>query len=394
MSNLEAFRGWLASGRILLPGTAVPTSVHLGRALAQLCGAPVQGFDSTCRQVAAAIGEAEHYVFVLVDGLGMNLIDSLPAESFLRRGLALEMHSVFPSSTAPGITSLATGLWPAEHGLPAWFVYLREANLSAISLPFVERFSGRPLGKLGVHSERLFSRPALLASFPRDCALIMPASISDSVYTRYIAGGHPVSARHTLTEAVDAVLTRIRHAAAPTFTYVYHASVDAAEHDHGPDSPQTAATVHEVEAGLSRLAAELPNGGRLVVSADHGQYLAPESVRFIMRSEDPLLELLACPPTGEGRLPIFHVRPGHTNDFRGAFLRRYGDHFLLLSRAEIAELRLFGPEALSNLTLDRIGDFIGVPVDDEVLVYEPSSPMVGYHGGLSQAEVSIPLIVA
>ena len=55
---------------------------------------------------------------------------------------------------------------------------------------------------------------------------------------------------------------------------------------------------------------------------------------------------------------------------------------------------MFRPEPLSRLTLDRIGAFVGLLVDDAVLDYRPRTPVIGFHGGLSPAEIRIPLIVA
>jgi hypothetical protein len=261
-------------------------------------------------------------------------------------------------------------------------------------LPFIDRFSRQPLEKSGVRPEWLFREQSLLASIRRDSALIMPAGLCDSVYTRYIAGGRTVAPRQTLANAVDAALQRVQCATEPSFTYVYHPDVDAAEHDHGPDSVETAAALRTVEAELARLAQELAGRARLVITADHGQFLAPEPMRLLLRAEDKLVQMLVCPPTGEARLPIFHVLPGNQADFREAFQKRYGDDFLLLDREDIEGLRLFGPARLSRLAIDRIGDFVALPAGDAVLEYDPGSALAGYHGGPSPLEVRIPLILA
>jgi hypothetical protein len=394
MRNADLLRQWFGSGRLLLPDDSSPTSVHLARALARLNGVREVRFQEHERRLAEAIGEADHFVFLLVDGLGMNLIEALPGRSFLRRHLRMTLRSVFPSSTAPGITSLATGLWPAEHGVPSWFIYLREADVTAISLPFIDRFSRRSLEGEGVRPEWLYSAAPLIGSYRRDAELIMPASVADSVYTRYIAGRRPIHPRGALAGAVDAVLERLQAAPGQTFTYVYHAAVDAAQHDRGPESAQTAAAVREVERELTRLRDESGPQVRIIVTADHGLFLVPERDRLTMGPEDELLELLVCPPTGEGRLPIFHVLEGRGEDFRDAFERRYKGRFLLLDRQDVDDLRLFGPAPVSPQTRERTGDFMALPMADETLVYAPSTPMAGHHGGLSPAEVAVPLIVA
>ena len=145
MSDIDRLLGWFGDGSLVRPDAALPGTVHLSRALASLAGASGIEIEPPVARIAAAIGEAEHYVLVLVDGLGMNLIDELPDSSFLRRHVAMELQSVFPSSTAPALTALFTGCWPSEHAVTGWWTYLPDAGITSTILPFIERFSERPL---------------------------------------------------------------------------------------------------------------------------------------------------------------------------------------------------------------------------------------------------------
>ena len=61
------------------PDAGVPNTVDLSRALASICGTPGVELSPSARTVADAIGPAEHVVFIMADGLGMNLIERLPA---------------------------------------------------------------------------------------------------------------------------------------------------------------------------------------------------------------------------------------------------------------------------------------------------------------------------
>ncbi len=70
------------------------------------------------------IGEPRHLVLLLVDGLGLRMLEQRPADSVLRRLLAMELRTVFPSTTASAITSLATGEWPAQHAVVGWWTHL------------------------------------------------------------------------------------------------------------------------------------------------------------------------------------------------------------------------------------------------------------------------------
>src|SRR4051794_22458794 len=59
---------------------------------------------SESAQVLESIKGAEHLVFILVDALGMHLIDRLPESHLLRKHLNQPITSVFPSTTAAAIT--------------------------------------------------------------------------------------------------------------------------------------------------------------------------------------------------------------------------------------------------------------------------------------------------
>ncbi len=396
MNDVDRLLEWFGNGTLLRPNAETPGTVHLARALAALSGAPLQ-LDAPSRRLATAIGESDHHVFVLADGLGMNLIHGLPEDSFLRRHLATPISSVFPSSTAPSLTAIATGMWPAEHGVTGWFVYLRDRDLHTIALPFVERFSGTPLDQIGTRSDELFTQPPLWATLQRDTALFMNRRIADSTFTRYVSGGHPVWPYDDLDGAMDAISNRVDTSLVSTFTYLYYSGVDTAAHLHGPSSNAVAARVKQLDVALGRLAETIAGKARIVVSADHGGYDVRREQKLVVEPADGLSELLLTPPAGEPTAPGFHVRPGRLAEFASRFRAWAGDDFVLLTVDELDDLRLLGPEPLSPATLQRIGDFVALSANGRAVVYglEPAfMNMKGFHGGLMPLEVQVPLVVA
>jgi hypothetical protein len=393
MSDAGRLLGWFADGSLVRPDASVPGTVHLSHALAMLAGADGIEMEPPAARIANAIGEAEHYVFVLVDGLGMNLIDALPEESFLRRHVAMELQSVFPSSTAPALTALFTGCWPAEHAVTGWFMYLPDAGITSTILPFIERFSERPLGELGITSESAYRAPSLLPRL-RGAASWVPAPIAGSVTSRYFTGGTPTSGYERLGDACDAIASRVAGSAPPTYTYLYISSVDKTQHEDGPDSEQAQAALAEVDRALAALGDGLGGRARLVVSADHGQIGVAEAAQSPMHADDPLLHWLLVPPTGDFRAPLFHAKAGAGASFAAAFRERFGASWALLTIDEADELRLLGPQPLATETRRRLGDFIALGPGADAIRYAPDEPMLGYHGGLRREETRIPLILA
>ncbi|MFQ6029893.1 MAG: alkaline phosphatase family protein, partial [Dehalococcoidia bacterium] len=117
MSDLDNLLAAFDSGQLLRLPNHPLNIVDLSRALASLCGATEVESTPGSEELARLIGPSDHLVFVLVDGLGMVFLDTLPPDSFLRHYLVAELRTVFPSSSATAITSLATGQWPSTHGV-------------------------------------------------------------------------------------------------------------------------------------------------------------------------------------------------------------------------------------------------------------------------------------
>ena len=403
-SEIERVRQWFASGRLLAPVGDVPSTVHLSRALAQLCETPKIPEDEQAAALAAAIGPARQLLFVLVDGLGCNLLETLPADAFLRRHEQIELRAVFPSTTATSLTTLATAAWPGQHAIPGWFTHLPERGITATILPFVERFSTRPLETLGVSVGDAFPHPSAMARYDRAVRMYHPAAIVESVYTRYQRGESTDGRERigvgytTLSEAVEAVVQGVREARAPTFHYFYLPIVDGAAHRAGLADESVRTALRATDAALAQITAAVGADVRMVVSADHGMLDTPDERKHLLLEDDPLVEALQAPPSGEPRVPMFHVRTGARAAFLEEFRERFRENFALLTPDEVDELALFGPEPLSRVTRSRIGDFIGIAPGPDVLVYrakraESATTMRGFHAGLTPEEMRIPLIL-
>jgi hypothetical protein len=361
-----------------------------------MCGAPVD-LDPPSAQVRDTIGEHEHLILVLADGLGLELVEALAPDSFLRSHLAMQMLTVFPSSTAPALTSLASGEPPGSHGLLGWFLYLRDRRLQTLPLPFRQRFTYRSLADLGVPNQEVFGWRSLAARFKRDARMVMPRPLIDSPFTRTISGGIRIEPYEALQNAIDVVVQGTTAALFPSYTYFYYSKVDAALHTHGPSSGFARAEVESLDAALAGLYARLQGRARIVVSADHGGLDVPRADRLMLHPRDALMSFLEVPPSVEPRSPAFHVRPGEEEQFATTFRQAYGDRFALLTNEEVREMGLLGSDELSDLTRSRLGSFMGISGSGAALVYSTDrgiADMAGFHGGLEPREMLVPLVVA
>ena len=70
----------------------------------------------------------------------------------------------------------------------------------------------------------------------------------------------------------------------------------------------------------------------------------------------------------------------------------------VLSQGETEELRLFGPEPLSDFARRRFGDYVGIALAPFLLAHYASADStalrhVGVHGGMCPDEVRVPVAV-
>jgi hypothetical protein len=330
----------------------------------------------------------------------MNLVEDLPTSSFLAAHLVAELRSVFPSTTAVALTSLATGAWPCQHGVTGQWTYLPELRNAGALLPFTTRTGGRSLRALGITPEQAFPLPSVLRALARDCLALLPASIADGVFSAYCCGGQRRQGYTQLAEAIDVAIGRVRTAERPTYTYIYTPRIDLEAHRAGTRQPGVRAAIGELDRELERLADGLAGRGRVILSADHGLLDTPVAATHWMRPSADLFDVLRVPPSGDARVMFLHIRDGARDRLRRSFHAVYGERFFLLTIAEAEELELFGPGPLAPHTRARMGDLIVISSGADMIEYAPTRStgrllsQAAHHSGLSPAEMRVPLVVA
>jgi len=387
------------AGTLIRPTAGHLNLVDLSLAIAAANGAGTPR-DAGPRRLADAIGPNDHLIVVMADGMGMNVLGTLPRQGFLRRHLRMSIHTVFPSASAVALTTLATGEWPSRHAVTGWWTYVPELGLAGALLPFVMRDSRRSLAELGADLGLLIHGRPLLDSSERDVLALHPKQFCDSPYSKFFSGQRRRAPYASLEHATRLLIARLRDATGPTYTYLYNHRIDALAHRYGAASPE----VREAAADLDRALGELYNAtagkARIVVTADHGLLDAAEGSKHLIPPTDRLLDDLSAPPTGDSRVQYLHVKGGAEASVR----ERFGDlverRFYVITFDEAHELRLFGPGAYPGAARARIGDLIAISKGEDVVEYPGADgsgnmlAQIAHHSGLHPDEMLIPLIVA
>ncbi len=399
MSDANRLEQYFRDGLLLRPAEDALNIVDLASAIAHLAGCHQRMTSAGAEAIVRMVGPTDHLVFVAADGFGAGLLESLCAEGLARPKRATTLRTVFPSTTASAFTSLATGEWPGRHGAVGWYTYMPHIDAVGTIIPFVRSADGTPLAELGLPVEKALPVPSVFAGVDGEILSLLPETIADSTFSMYVTGGTPRRGYGSFAEVVDVMASRIRNAAGPTYTYLYLPHIDAAGHEVGFSDHRTLWAARSVVGFLNELAQEVEGRARIVVTADHGGLDASADQIHLMRAEDSLIKLLRREPSGDSRVIYFHVRKRWESEFEAAFRDRFGERFLLLEVEDAEEMELFGPGRLSPETRPRLGTFIALSCGADVLLYEwprrqgKGAPHVGYHSGLSEAEMLVPLVV-
>jgi hypothetical protein len=380
----------------VLPNYSGQCIVNLVQSIATACGGAGARYPELAALPAATLGQARHIVLLVVDGLGQRLLERHPGCPNLQRHAIASINSVFPSTTASAITTLMTGLAPAQHGLTGWHMYFSEIERTLAVLPLTPR-GGPPLESPEALPPRLCAYPSLFSQLARECWALTPRSIAGSPFNAWHTRGATRLAYDSPREMFAQITDLLRDAKAPRYIYAYTADLDSESHRHGADSEQVRRTLAALDRGFGELLDDTQGSDSwLLVTADHGFIDSPPPRVVSLDDHPQLAALLVRPLCGERRAAYCYVAPQN----RPAFAAYVGEHLAhcaeLRQSAELIDAGWFGPPPFHPQLAARVGDYTLVMKDDwtikDQLPGEKPHRMLGVHGGVSGDEMAVPLI--
>jgi hypothetical protein len=343
---------------------------------------------------ASELGDARNIVLLIVDGLGDNYLVRRGAGSELARRRRASLTSVFPSTTASAITTSYTGRTPLEHGLTGWFIYFGEAGCVSAALPFRSRGDYLPLACRGVTPEQIYISNSVFEQLPVQSVVVTCKDIIDSEYNiRHCRGARRI-AYETLDELVAGVEAAVKSADARKFVYAYWPVYDMVSHRYGAESAEAFEQFSKIDAAFGEMVARLAGTESLLIAtADHGFIdVTPEESLELPSS---LASQLRFPLCGERRVAYCHV---HDPSFFIQSAKEWlGERADVLPSKALVDQGWFGPGAPHPRFAERIGD-VALVMRGRYAVkdWTPGESRhlhIGNHGGTSEDEMLIPLIM-
>jgi hypothetical protein len=337
-------------------------------------------------------------VLLVIDGLGYRHLVRSKVAPVMQRHLRARLTSVFPSTTAAAIPTFLTGLAPQQHGLTGWHMLFRELGTVAAVLPFRPRHGGRSLRDAGVTPQALLGIAPLFDRLPEASWVIAPERIVHSDFNAAGSGRAKRVGYRTLDEMCERVFVAAA-SAGRKFVYAYYPELDSLAHVHGIGSGEVRVELARLDAAFDGLLRAL-RGTRttVVLTADHGFVDTTAETRVALRGHPELAAMLTLPLCGEPRVAYCYVDPERVSDFENYVGTHLAEGFDLVRGRDLIERGWFGLGTPHPRLSERVGHYVLLArwnwTLTDLMLGETPHVQVGAHGGASEDEMFVPLVVA
>lgn len=328
-----------------------------------------------------ALRQARQVVLLVLDGLGwLQLQDRLTLAPTLASMDGGPIHTVAPSTTSSALTSITTGLTPAEHGVVGYRIAERSDVLNVLrwSTPRGDARRELPPESYQPHEPFLGQHPPIVTR----------TDFNGSGFTKaHLRGARPHGYR-----VLSTMLTELRRLLldGEPFVYAYYEGIDKVAHEYGLGEHYDA-ELRWADRLVADIREILPSDAVLAVTADHGQVDVGDNV--IVPGDDILTHVAM--QSGEGRFRWLHARPGHAALLAEAAASQ-AEVAWVVTREQVLDEGWFGP-MMSPGVRARLGD-VALVAREDVSFHDPadSGPfnLIGRHGSVTPAEMRVPLLVS
>jgi hypothetical protein len=324
---------------------------------------------------------ASQVVLLVLDGFGWEQFLARPELAPTMRALTGgPITSVVPTTTATALTSITTGLTPAEHGVVGYRVHVGEGEVMNVLRWRTEAGDARTKVRPTVF------QPAPAFAGRRVPAVTRAEFVSTGFTAAHLAGSPIRGWRMPSTLPVE--VARLLADGEP-LVYAYYDGIDKVAHEwglHAHYEAEVAAADHLVAEVLS----VLPAGAALAVTSDHGQVDVGDDT--ITLSPEIMGEVTLL--SGEGRFRWLHARPGTVDRLAEQVTAEYGHVAWVRTRRQVLAEGWLGGMPVPEVE-HRLGD-VALVARAPVAFLDPADTgevsLVSRHGSLTSAEMLVPLL--
>jgi len=364
----------------------------------------------------------DRIVLFFIDAFGWRFFERYASKysslkTFARQGIVSKLTSQFPSTTAAHVTCIHTGLNVGQSGVYEWNYY--EPLVDEIITPLMFSYSGDKerdtLKRAGIAPQAYFPAPTFyqqlqargISSYIFQSAAFTPSTPSNVYYQ-----GATVYPYKNLDEGFTLLVRALEMGMdgnKPYYCFFYYNLIDTACHLYGPDSREFEQAVDFFFTAFDRHLSMLLRGRQgntlFMLTADHGQIAVRASETCYLNRQIPGIaayfqanrrgQLLV--PAGSARDMFLYVKPERLDEAI-ALLQRSLDGIARVYRVQdYIDQGYFGTTHPSREFMARVGNVLILPEPSQTVWWHEHGKFAmnfaGHHGGLTPAEMEIPLFV-
>ena len=330
---------------------------------------------------------ARQIVLLVIDGLGWRQLRSRSALApTLSAGAGIDraITSIAPTTTAAALTSITTGRPPADHGILGYRLADGDQILNMLRWTLGNSRNADARRSVPV---RTFQPIAPFPGSTTPVPVVSKVDFGGTGFTAAHLGDSPLVDYRVPSSLAVEVAAQLG-AGAP-FVYAYYDGIDKVAHAYGLGRHYDAELV-AVDRIVADVAAVLPPGAVLLVTADHGQIEVGSRVELLGREAMSHVRFFS----GEGRFRWVHANPGATADLVELLEELYGDTTWVRTRDQLVDDGWFGGPLADGFAA-RLGDVALVPFEPIAFV-DPADTgenrLACRHGSLTTDEMLVPLV--
>ena len=353
------------------------------------------------------VGKNPRKVFLLLDGLGYNLLERVASKSReLKESMVKfdnrKVTTLFPSTTTNVLTSIYGGVTPAEHGAISTNLFIKEVG-TIINCVYLTSAMD-PMGpKLKINPSDLYPKGKLMSDIKargKKAVFLVPEHVVRSGLSIATFSEADLIPFVTFDDMIVKI-AKLMDTGNIDYILAYFDTLDAMEHKYDPSSPEVEQSVYTMIQSISKilLGPAKENGFNIVITADHGHVKVTQEDNNIFTPKSEINDFLEVPLWGEPRAAFLAVKE---NKF-GGFERYFENNLLkigkLVKTDDAIKAGLFGSSKVSENIRYRFGTHIIIPNGNKCIQYlfpgmeEKPFKSKGRHGGMSSDEMYVPILV-
>ncbi len=343
----------------------------------------------------------ENIVLLIIDGMGYNYLQECGIGSNIQSHLRGKLTSVFPSTTAAAISSFYTGIAPQNHGIMGWFMWLKELGVVSVILKSAVRATKQPFLTKKVSPKEVYHSDSLFNRIQAKGFVVLPKGLQSSPYNLVLCGKARLVGHSNLKSLFSNITKILKKNHGPNYVMGYWPGLDAAMHKYGVSSSESLQEFKAIDQGVGMFLDKIKSLGpktAVFITADHGLVDCPLDRTIWLKDHPPLEQSLSVPLCGESRAAFCYVHPSKSPQFE-AYVKDHLSHaFDLLTYEELLKQEFFGLFTPHPRLFDRVGDYLLIAKENymlrEDLLGEERETLIGHHGGVSEKEMFVPLVIA